>query len=510
MIELQRLHFYLNVVLKTISLWDNRQIAWNCRHLRSTTPASRRLFIIMKGAMSTGWRVIGPQKYEQEYSFMEKVYRTVSVPAGKPGRFLLGTCIQFRTTRQDKIDGLAEAFRRAWAHVRHDFPDIACLPGEHGKAYISLDLSGELEAWMSQTFVVLDGKSMLDVWRDLVKTNQPTLFYLTKTNQLFLQTEHYHLDGRGMLHFWDIFFRAVAYPAETRYNSPDEANRLQPRPLDIAEAGHSSVEDSQRVAEELMQPLKHTGARIKMPAISSIPEGAPSHSSEETKLEVDVSKAIIASCKKRRLSITGVWHAAIVFATRDQQLAANETVGSTYVGLANFDLRKHYSADRAGTYPFGDHHCVLPMALNIEEKTISAAASELTDFYWNRIAAAGPSIWHALPITTEKLTPALTAQTPTDSTPSAASLGLVDAYIKHSYGARNEWIIDDFWAGNTVAGPSIKCFLYTWRGRIVLNSCYNSDFYDKETLQRFHTGIANWMLRALDMTPTAQVQYQTD
>ncbi|GAP90670.2 putative NAD-dependent 15-hydroxyprostaglandin dehydrogenase protein [Rosellinia necatrix] len=469
----------------------------------------------MHATIARTWRRVGTQQHEQEYGFMEKVYRRVSVPAGQAGRFLLGTHVQFHTTRQGGVDELAAAFRRAWIQIRHECPDIACLPAKRGKTYTSLDTPGELETWVSRTFVVIHDRSALDLWQGLTKTNQVTLYYLTKTNHLFLQTEHYHLDGRGMLRFWNLFFTALITPAEPRLDG-SEVGRLQPRPLDIVDLHGISDESAGRLADEIMQPLAaRTAARIKMPNASSLtPAGGggrggrppAGNSYEETKLGAGLSEAIVASCKGRKLSITGVWHAALVFATRDEQLAANEGVGSTYVGLANFDLRTHYpdggekakaKARAAAAYPFGDHHCVLPMALAIEGKDISDAASELTNFYWHRLADSKPDIWAALPVIAEKLTPALTTERPTDSTPSAASLGLVDSYIDHSYGG--EWTINDFWAGNTVAGPSIKCFIYTWKGRLILNSCYNSDCYSRETLSRFHARIVQWILRALDL-----------
>ncbi|RYP42312.1 hypothetical protein DL768_010361 [Monosporascus sp. mg162] len=147
------------------------------------------------------WRRSGSH-FGQPYGFQEELYAKIAVPPGEGGLSLIGTY----------------------------FPGLAALTGPRGKTYKS-PKETELREWAAETFEMRRDKNGAELFRDLTKTAYITLHYLSEFRELFLQREHHHLDGRGIMHLWDSFSRAVIEPKGVVFG--DEIQQLPPRSDDL-------------------------------------------------------------------------------------------------------------------------------------------------------------------------------------------------------------------------------------------------------------------------------------
>ena len=71
---------------------------------------------------------------------------------------------------------------------------------------------------------------------------------------------------------------------------------------------------------------------------------------------------------------------------------------------------------------------------------------------------------------------------------------MVDEFVKRRYGA---WGVEEGWFGDTVTGPCLEHFMWAWRGRLVLNSCYNPAFYSPEEVEEFNKTVLEVLLDGL-------------
>jgi hypothetical protein len=53
-------------------------------------------------------------------------------------------------------------------------------------------------------------------------------------------------------------------------------------------------------------------------------------------------------------------------------------------------------------------------------------------------------------------------------------------------GDKGTWRVEDVWFGNTVLGPWLECFMWAWKGELVVSACYNGAFYGEGDVQGFH------------------------
>ncbi|KAI1399384.1 hypothetical protein F4819DRAFT_510194 [Hypoxylon fuscum] len=435
------------------------------------------------------WKKSG-NSFEQPYGFQEQLYSKIAVPPGERGLFLIGTYVSFKYT--GTLRDLIPVFQKAWIQMRHQFPALAALTTEKGKIYHSPN-QYELEEWAKETFKVQRQKNGAELFRDLTKTTYATLHYLPEFNELFLQSEHHHLDGRGVMHFWDEFFEAILRPKDVVFGI--EFERLPPRSDDLLALNEKVVGRGKDLAASLLQPLS-SGEPISMP-VANINASPSRNFSLELKFSVRDTTAIIQACKKRNFTLTAVWHAAMALATQEIQKSAGGSPGTKFMGFSNFNLRGYFpKSNDTHAYTVSNHHTVLPVVVEPDGKSFDEIASQLTKFY--RTGLSQPAdIWCALKPMIEEVTPLFTSGDMTDTTPAVSSLGNIEPYIKRKYGS--DWEIEDVWFGDTVTGPWIEGFLWAWRNRLVLCSCYNSGFYTPRDVEAFQEKVAQVMMENLGL-----------
>lgn len=468
-----------------------------------------------KAKCHPSWVQTGPNTYSQPYGFQEVLYNAISVPPGSPGLFLIGTSITFSYTPSSpggKLPphDLAPLLRNAWLQMRQQYPTLAAENHPEGKIYTSPSSSAELEAWLAATFIVTPGKTSAEHWKTMIKTRQMTIYFCPEECQLFMQGEHHILDGRGLMNFWDRFFRALASPAKEDLMKTDgsEVSRLPPRSDDLLDTAEKKPGRGEQRALEILAPLVSMNAPICVPVPHSLTPCSPQNAALELRLSTRTTESVIAACKAQRLSVTAAWHAAVVFATQSIQAKRNSVsgagVGTQFACFGNFDLRRYFPAPDATSLPdayaLSNHHGVLPYVVAPDGKTFPQVARELTSFYQQDLPKADAEVWSALGPMIRMLVPDFT-QTPLEqTTPALSSLGVVDNLIGSWYAdaeGKGGWRVKDVWFGNTVTGPWLECFMWTWQRRLSVNTCYNPAYYTHAEVDEFNHLVLEKMLDGL-------------
>lgn len=456
--------------------------------------------------------------YRQPYGFQEVLYNAIMVPPGSPGLFLIATWVTFKHTPSSTSDrvssyDLVPQLREAWLQMRHKYPGLAAENLSDGKSYKSPLTDVELKHWLDTTFVVIPSRTSTEHWRNMVKPKQMTLNYLPEEQQLFLQGEHHILDGRGLMNFWDRFFGVLASPGGSPRMQIDgsEVSRLPLRSDDLLNMTERSPGRGEMRAQEILAPLTAIDAPICIPVSQPLLPCSQRNSAEQLKASSSLTKGIISACKAQRLSVTASWHAAVVLAAqtvqRERNSGAADGSGTKLATFGNFDLRRYFPAsDKSDpsqdSYSIGNHHCVLPCVVEPDGKTFAQIADELARFYQQDLPKGDPEVWSALGPMVQTLVPEFTQAQLQETTPAVSSLGAVDSFIKSTYtgsGGKGTWHVKDVWFGDTVTGPWLECFLWTWQGRLSLNTCYNSAYYNYTEVDDFNQLVLEKMMEGLGL-----------
>lgn len=378
-------------------------------------------------------------------------------------------------------------------------------PGIDGKFYASPSSPAELEAWLNATFITSSADSWQSLWHNLVKTRQMTMYYLPKAGQLFIQGEHCILDGRGIVNFWDRFFRALGSPLplqELMRTDGSDIARLPPRSDDLLDTSESRPGRGEQRAHEILAPFGAMTAPITMPVASPLPPRSDKNGAMVFKATRRATDAIRAQCKTQRLSVTAAWHAAVVLATQSIQ-AEHGAAGTQFATFGNFDVRRYFPrpSSQPGSYDYalGNHHCVLPYIVTASKgRTLPQLARELGAFYQRDLAKSDPEVWSALGPMVRILVPDFVKEQLDETTPAVSSFGVLDDFISHEY--PGGWAIEDLWLGDTVTGPWLEHFMWSWKGQLWFNTCYNPAYYKKEDVDRFNRTVLDRMMSGLGAT----------
>ncbi|KAK3300633.1 uncharacterized protein B0H64DRAFT_315727 [Chaetomium fimeti] len=480
---------------------------------QETSPAPK----LIEDLVEEAWK----DSREKPYGFQEVLYNAISVPPGSPALFLVGSSVTFSHTASSphgelSSHALAPLLRNAWLQVRKQYPALATQNPRDGKRYTSPSSPEDLEAWLATTFIVIPGKkTWRDLWKTLVKTAHMTLYYLPEARQLFLQGEHHTLDGRGLMNFWDRFFRALASPVSThellQRTDGSEVARLPPRSDDLLGTTERRPGRGEQRALEILAPLAAMTEPISMPVRTPLPAPSPHNSALTLQAPGRTTAAIRAACKAQRLSVTAAWHAAAVLATQAIQAKRSTVRGTQFACFGNFDLRRYFPASQSQSQSqsgredsdddaptaLSNHHGVLPYVVDASPgRAFGQMVRELGAFYAQDLPRADPEVWSALGPMIRLMVPDFAVAGPQtrETTPALSSLGVVDQFVKERYG---EWGVEEVWFGDTVTGPWLEHFMWAWRGRLVLNSCYNPAFYSPEEVGEFNATVLEVLLDGL-------------
>ncbi|KAF4124356.1 hypothetical protein GMORB2_5022 [Geosmithia morbida] len=424
---------------------------------------------------------------------MESFYQSLASPEGAPVHWMIGCSVTIQT-RNGHVN-IQDSVRQAWEVVAQDFPCIGAVVDAASRE-IAVREEIDTAEWLQRSFKVHQGTTADELFSALKSQFHVTLHYVRGTNQLLLQSPHTLIDGRGMLYLYHALLTAMkSLPA----NGPRKRDTSEPlnlsKPYDDwlgipATPSERHFADAQSVFQRILQQEKP----IRLPGVDfGMTPQRPVHRD----LEVDeaTSSLIISACKRRGVSVTSAWHAALALTTQKLQTEAGED-GSSYVQFTTIDLRRHFpSSFIPHKHSVGSLQTALCLASDLDkDSTFDALSQSLHKQYQAPFSFADNDFGYLAPYMAISRQILESGGVPPSSTPSLSSMGVVDDYLQCRYG---DWEIADFWVSSTMMTGDFQMYLWTFRGKLTFSVCYNEAFYGADEVDHVMESTRDELLRAL-------------
>jgi hypothetical protein len=423
---------------------------------------------------------------------MERFYTSIAAPHGSLAHWMVGSAVQFRYVGPET--DLTFRIQQAWMAMRHRFPAIAStIDMQDGLLTYESPNAVALQHWLNQTLIVHQNKTVDEVFASFRSVPLMTLHFFPQTSQLLVQALHRFIDGRGTLFFWDAFFAALEKPIELKWG--DEIKNLTPSEDEILTVKNQSInDDALRAAEHVLAGLQ-VQEPIGMPSVDfRVPPGNSRR--RERKLSASITSKIITACHDRGITVTSAWHATLASVVEQLQTAAGVD-GETFASFSNFDIRPWIGTSATGrSHEVGCYHCAWPLSITIKNRSFDDISGELSRKYKSLLSDALAD--------TERLQAyaylagrAFASTPPPSSTPVLSSLGVVDRFLRHSFGS--EWELTEYWLADTMLTAEIEAFMWTWRGCLVFSGSYNENYYKIEVVDAWLEKLEQKMVENLGL-----------
>ena len=376
---------------------------------------------------------------------------------------------------------IAPALKHAWKQTRYEQPQIATTVDAMKKVYEVPDEKA-LERWLSSTFIVSSASSSEDLYSSVEPIKQATLYYLPKSSEVVLRAHHHTIDGIGILLLWHSYFEALKSPAkEIKFG--DEPARLAP-----------TMEKVLGYAEQPTQEQSERATALFMSWAGSIPGIGPvsqlgtasSGRCQNTELvfATDTTKALVAACKEKGVTVSAAVHAAYIQAIAKH--ADPESKLSQYVTAAQFNLRSYlpepYSSSK---YAASVYYTPLPYKADLPASFWDLAKS-LTEYYQNSFKGDAEALelkgHFARVLCGAVQTPEFLAS-PVSKDALVSSLGIGEQYLQREYGSAIK--IRDLKIGVDVVLGMSMLFFYTFQDKLRLVYAFNDGFERAENIQTY-------------------------
>ena len=255
--------------------------------------------------------------WRRKLGSMESFYLTLASPEGQPVHWMIGCCVSIAYCGNDSVD-IEKALRQGWKDTRRDFPSIAAVvdPATREMVVRSDDAS-TVEQWLQRSFKVHHGITADELFSAFKSQFYTTLHFLRDANQLVIQAPHTLIDGRGILYLFHALFTAMSK------QSGDHANGdLRKGPPNLTRPydewlGILSVPSEKNVkeAESIFQRILLQEKPIRLPGVDFASQPRkPVH--RDLGLSEETTRAVIDACKRKGITVTSAWHAALAMAAQ--------------------------------------------------------------------------------------------------------------------------------------------------------------------------------------------------
>ncbi|KAI1186116.1 hypothetical protein F5B17DRAFT_376087 [Nemania serpens] len=282
------------------------------------------------------WQKVSDTRWERPVNGLEAYFiflaRTSTSLFHDREHFTLYSKVKLETHSSDLIPAL----RHAWKQIRYEQPQIAVTHDGFKKVYEVPDTNA-LEEWLATTFIVSPASNIEEFYSAAKPIDQSMLYYLPATSEIVFRCPHYTVDGTGVLLFWHSYLTALESPtADLKFG--DEPTRLAPTMEQILSTPGETADDLENMGAELF--AKWTDC---IPGVGAVPQASipPLGSCRSTELvfPVHTTKALLAACKVKGVTISAAVHAAYIGAIF--KYADPEAKPSQYVAANQFNVRPY-------------------------------------------------------------------------------------------------------------------------------------------------------------------------
>ncbi|KAK7919958.1 short chain dehydrogenase family protein [Apiospora marii] len=373
----------------------------------------------------------------------------------------------------------------------------------------------DLDEWAKTTFTVCDQECSMDqLLSGLGPQDTATCYWVPSSSQLLLRSDHWRVDGSGMVMLGHELLAALTMvlehgpkPALDHLESIVQFSSRRPA---IREREHDPAVS--KAADTLIADFLQGQPSIGLPALPHSEAAIPDRTGFAIgRLDMQTTAQVLTACKTNGYTVTSAVHAAIIRVTAT---FPQHPLCKSYAAFTPFDLRPTISAASSsdvalpvcGLYLLGP-----PVRIDdVTTKDFAGIANHLCDTYrrdpahfWSTKDGQGEDATISLLDLEEALTSRVSAIVqapvpegwPPAQTPDLSSLGVIDSRIQPEYGshATSKLQVKNFWIGTEMLGRNIQFHVWTWNGQLTLSACFNQSYYERQ----FVDGVVDQVLKEL-------------
>ncbi|KAL9616658.1 MAG: hypothetical protein Q9160_008481 [Pyrenula sp. 1 TL-2023] len=420
-----------------------------------------------------------------------------SVEALKRESVALMAHVQLMSTMTEA--SLIDSIRTAWLRTRYNHPDIATTADSSGrKVYRSLRNAEEADQWLNETFIVAKEKSIEDIRCEATPASYALLYWFPRSSQLALYSSHWRIDGTGCVQVLNHILSLIVEQSAGSTPCPEPWRVVSKLSPDFFRASGTSLEDRKRIQEQGRQINKaleevDIDESFSLPRISGSDGQKPSgHLQIRSQFSADESDRIFNSCRQKGFSVTVGIHTAYVLALLsmenpgDSRPAAGPPPIYSSAGRICFRQFLPHPYNSPTIFPATMYTAAGSMFVPVT--TFTDTADRFSSLYQSLLARArngeGTSMSAMF---------AFLADNPNGlglfmALPYITSLGNLESMLRVEYkstdGSRR-LRVNDFSFSVAQLGKGVAGMLWTFDGRLTLETGFNQAFYAVETVEAF-------------------------
>ncbi|KAL3461918.1 hypothetical protein BJX64DRAFT_288873 [Aspergillus heterothallicus] len=392
-------------------------------------------------------------------------------------------------------DDRVTALRNAWKGLVVEYPRLAVVPnGTTSKSYTVFQSESDINFWVKETFFVETQKLSDEIIRTIGPRDLPSLHFNPSTSEVTLLASHWRMDAVGCMMVLDRLFTLMAQMSRiSPLAGQEQINRVSPTLEDAAECPPMDPSPSSTASKtyaeawiEDMHKKAINACGLPYQGDNTTPPGETTQ--KNMTFSSSATTALVKSCKAKGISVSAAIHAALAH-TVFSFSADDDT--SDYTTVMAVNLRPYLPS------PYnGPQHAVQTYVASIiptvpRSESFATSAKALTTSYktWYSEEFIRSLRW-IYAIHAEKLfnAPKPPADAPLPKPPSGvtlSSLGVVESYLRHEYGPKEEETgrgvtVERFRFGVTMMTRQMLLYVWTWRGRLTVSACYNEAYYTED------------------------------
>ena len=211
-----------------------------------------------------------------------------------------------------------------------------------------------------------------------------------------------------------------------------------------------------------------------------------------------VLETLLSACRERGLGVTAAVHAAIIVATQEIQMSQG-SLAKNYTSFACFNYHSYlpppYNDVKA--WPMGVYMLGPPTSL-LTPGEFSVLARELQKVYKQALGIVQLEHYDEYSgMMAAALSQPPPPGIPLSTTPSLSGLGAMDRRIQARYKGKIGVEIERTALRTDVMAPPIAMYQWSWRGRFMVNACYNEVCYRRVFVDGFMKRVETIMFQGL-------------
>ncbi|KAL7948445.1 hypothetical protein V8C42DRAFT_251554 [Trichoderma barbatum] len=466
---------------------------------------------------------------------LENFFKLLSDSGSPVNREHWAVSLALRVNFEASLADPTPYIRRAWLLTSRIHPTLTgSVTNDVDKsAHPTLAIHAfDADVWVAKTFVVHDSESNVitadndrkdtaiaassvsNLFGSMPRNGTPTCHWLPATQELFLRSAHWRIDGVGMLMLAHSFLSSLAsvlrngLDCDLKSYDSLVGGRLLTRSLDdlaIAYVDESCTPGHiQDAADGLVNDFVRGVPSIGLPTLPGSEAVAPGDSARVAlRFGASTTAAIISACRNAKVSVSSAVHAAVIRATATYP---QHPLAVSYAAFFPVDMRRRLPKPYDGPdYAVGMFCTGLPICVRnvlgdakgrgpqsyeeIVQQLASAYSKDLShlaiDVDGNSVSMLeliAPYVRRTTKLFMAPLPPGL----PPTQNPDMSSLGNVEAYIQRSYGDNGEGFeVTDIWLGTQMLSRSVQCHVWGFRDKLNIAGCFNVSFYEAKFVKEF-------------------------